>query len=235
MMIFRKELKYNINNYEFSLINEELKRILKKDKYCIGDHYTITSIYFDNYKGQAYNQVKCGLSERWKYRIRFYNYDDGFIKKKKKYKINNLTNKQEALINREIYEKILSGKVRVSKDNSKLLNEFIIAMKTQGLRPIICIEYDRIPYVYKVDNVRITLDYNIKYTDKINDLFSKNKKMYYLNEKVLEIKYNELIPDFILKKININHLNNTSFSKFLNSIESNKGGNIYGTKDFRNL
>lgn len=227
MANFRKELKYNINNYEFSLINETLKKLLKKDKYCLGDYYTITSIYFDNYKGQAYNQVKCGLSERWKYRIRFYNYDEGFIKLEKKYKVNNLTNKQDTVINKEMFDNILSGNVRVSKYNNKLLNEFIIAMKTQLLKPVICIEYNRIPYIYRVDNVRITLDYNIRYTNKMNDLFNKNKRMYHLKDKVLEIKYNELIPDFIFKKLNINYLNNTSFSKFLNSIELNRGGNIY--------
>ena len=226
MKNFRKELKYNINNYEFTLINEALKKFLKKDRHCIGDYYTITSIYFDNYKNQAYNQVKCGVSERWKYRIRFYNYDDSFIKLEKKYKINNLTNKQDVVIDKNTLNRILSGDIKVSKNNDRLLNEFIVAMKTQLLRPVMCVEYDRIPYIYKVDNVRITLDYNIRYTSKIQDLFNKDRRMYYLKDKVLEIKYDELIPDFILKKLNINHLSNTSFSKFLNSIELSRGGNI---------
>ena len=219
-------MKYIINSYEFNIINETLKRLLDKDKYCIDDYYTITSIYFDNYKGRAYNQVKCGLSERWKYRIRFYNYDDKFIRLEKKYKINNLTNKQNVIIDRKTLNNILNGNIKINKHNDKLLNQFILDINTQLLKPVMCIEYDRIPYIYKVDNVRITLDYNIRYTDRIDDIFNKNKKVHYLNDRVLEIKYDELIPDFILKKINVGNLRNTSFSKFLKSVDNLKGGNI---------
>lgn len=228
---FRKELKYNINNYEFILIKESLNKILKKDEHCTNDFYTVSSIYFDNYMNMAYNQVKCGLSERWKYRIRFYNYDESFIKLEKKYKINNLTNKKETLINKEILDQILSGSIKISKENDELLNEFILSMKTEFLKPIIYIEYDRIPYIYRYDNVRITLDYNIRYTNIVNDVFNKERKMYYLKNKILEVKYNDFIPDFIFKNINLNNLSQTSFSKFLNSIDSFKGGNLNDTWD----
>ena len=50
--------------------------------------------------------------------------------------------------------------------------------------------------------------------------------MYYLKSKVLEVKYNEFIPDFISKKIGINALSQMSFSKFMNSIDKYKGGNL---------
>ena len=83
-------------------------------------------------------------------------------------------------------------------------------MQTELLRPVIFIEYDRIPYIYKLGNVRITLDYNIRYTNRFNNLFSKNKKVYYLNDKILEVKYNELIPDFIRFRLELNHLEQMS-------------------------
>jgi len=225
-MEYRKEIKYLLSDNDFHLINENLKMILKKDKYCVNDFYTITSIYFDNYKNSSYNQVKCGISERWKYRIRFYNYDSSFIKLEKKYKVNNLTKKIDTIITLDMLNHILENNLKVSKNNSPLLNEFIIKVKTEMLRPIMLIEYDRIPYVYKTGNVRITLDFNIRYNDIFNDIFNKEKKMYYLNAKILEVKYNELIPDFIGKKIGINYLSETSFSKFMNSIDKYKGGNI---------
>lgn len=229
MSDFRKELKYSINNSDFNIINETLNVLLKKDEHCKDKFYTVTSIYFDNYKGKAYNQVKCGLNERWKYRIRFYNYDDSYIKLEKKYKINNLTNKKEVLINKDILYQILDGSIKISKENVTLLNEFILSMKSEMLRPIICIEYDRIPYTYRLDNVRITLDYNIRYTSDIVNLFSKNKKMYYLKNKVLEIKYDDFIPDFIFKKLNINHLSQSSFSKFKSCVDKLRGGNLDDT------
>ena len=40
----------------------------------------------DNYKKTSYYQVKNGISERWKYRIRYYDYKDTYIKLEKKHK-----------------------------------------------------------------------------------------------------------------------------------------------------
>ena len=217
---FRKELKYNITDKDFYLLQYNLKNLIKKDSNCKGEYYTISSIYFDDYKKTSYNQVKNGLSNRWKYRIRFYNYDDSYIKLEKKHKINDLTNKTSVRITREVLNDILNNKIKIQKENEILLNEFIVKMKKDLLKPIICIEYDRIPFIYKLGNVRITLDYNIRYTNKYNDLFNDNKKVYYLKEKILEVKYNELIPDFIRYKLELNHLEQVSFSKFNNCIEN---------------
>lgn len=220
MIKLRKELKYNITNKDFYIIKRNLDNLIKKDPNCRGDYYTISSIYFDDYKKTSYNQVKNGISNRWKYRIRFYNYDDSYIKLEKKHKINGLTNKTSIRISREILNNILNNKIKVEEDNEYLLNEFIIKTKKDLLRPVICIEYDRVPYIYKLGNVRITLDYNIRYTSKYNDLFNENKKTYYLNDKILEVKYNELIPDFIRYKLELNYLEQISFSKFNNCIDN---------------
>ena len=229
-MEFRKEIKYLISNKDFNLINESLKTIMKKDEYCNDNFYTITSIYFDDYNKTSYNQVLNGISRRWKYRIRFYNYDDSFIKLEKKYKENNLTNKKDTIITKEVLYKILNHSIKVVENNDSLLNEFIIKMNTEYLRPVMIIEYDRIPYVYKVGSVRITLDFNIRYNNRFNDLFNSNKKMYYLKENILEVKFNELVPDFIIKRIGLNTLTETSFSKYLNSVNSFIGGNLNGIK-----
>lgn len=216
----RKELKYNITNKDFYIIKHNLNSLINKDSNCKGDYYTISSVYFDDYNKTSYTQVKNGISNRWKYRIRFYNYDDSYIKLEKKHKINGLTNKTSVKITREMLDNILNNNIKVEENNDKLLNEFIVKMKKDLLRPIICIEYDRIPYVYKLGNVRITLDYNIRYTNKYDDLFNENKKVYYLKEKILEVKYNELIPDFIRYRLELNHLEQISFSKFNNCIDN---------------
>lgn len=220
MKNLRKELKYKINDKDFYILKLNLNNLIKKDPNCIEDYYTISSIYFDDYNKTLYNQVKSGLSNRWKYRIRFYNYDSSFIKLEKKHKINGLTNKTSVCITKELLDDILNNKVKVKNIYDKLLNEFIVKMKKDLLRPIICIEYDRIPYIYKLGNVRITLDYNIRYTNNYKDLFNKDKKAYYLKEKILEVKYNELIPDFIRYRLELNHLEQISFSKFNNCIDN---------------
>jgi len=218
--VFRKELKYLISDNDFYVINHNLKDLIDKDSHCENDCYTISSIYFDTYNKTSYKQVKDGLSDRWKYRIRYYDYKDTYIKLEKKHKTNNLTNKTSIKINKKELREILNNKIKIKSNNPPLLNEFIMKMKNELLRPVICIEYDRIPYTYKLGNVRITLDYNLRYTNRFDNLFSKNKRVYYLQNKILEVKYNELIPDFIRFRLELNHLEQTSFSKFNNCIDS---------------
>ena len=193
MSNYRKELKYFITFNDFNIINNNLNSLLKKDKYCNDDYYQISSIYFDNYNMTSYNQVLNGISERWKYRIRFYNYDKNYIKLEKKYKVNGLTLKESTVITYDTLNNILKRRVRIDSNNSPLLNELILKIKTEYLRPVILIEYDRIPYIYKAGNVRITLDYNIRYTNIYSDIFNKEKKIHYLNERILEVKYLSLI------------------------------------------
>ena len=218
--VFRKELKYNITDNDFHIINHNLKSLINKDEHCKNEYYTISSIYFDTYNKTSYRQVKDGISNRWKYRIRYYDNKDTYIKLEKKHKINNLTNKTSIRIIKKELKDILNSNIKVKPNNPPLLNEFILKLNTELLRPIIFIEYDRIPYIFKLGNVRITLDYNIRYTNKFNNLFSKNKKLYYLKDKILEVKYNELIPDFIRFRLELNHLEQTSYSKFNNCIDS---------------
>ena len=221
--VFRKELKYVIGDNDFYVINHNLKDLIERDSNCKNDFYTISSIYFDTYNKTSYRQVKDGISERWKYRIRYYDYKDTYIKLEKKHKINNYTNKTSIRISRKELRDILNNKIKVKSNNPPLLNEFIIKMQSELLRPIIFIEYDRIPYVYKTGNVRVTLDFNLRYSDRFNNLFSKNKKFHYLGDKILEIKYNELIPDFVRFRLELNHLEQISYSKFNNCIDRLNG------------
>ena len=221
--VFRKELKYSISDNDFYIINHNLKDLIEKDPNCKEEYYTISSIYFDTYNKTSYRQVRDGISDRWKYRIRYYDHKDTYIKLEKKHKVNNYTNKTSIRISRKELRDILSNKIKIKSNNPPLLNEFIMKMKNELLRPIIFIEYDRIPYIYKIGDVRITLDYNLRYSDRFDNLFSKNKKVHYLEDKILEIKYNELIPDFVRFRLELNHLEQISYSKFNNCIDRLNG------------
>ena len=98
----RKELKYNDTFNDFEIIKSRLDSIIEKDPNCIKNSYTITSIYFDDINMTSYSQVKYGISKRWKYRIRFYNYDDTYIKLEKKEKINGLTKGRSEFIKNNV-------------------------------------------------------------------------------------------------------------------------------------
>lgn len=217
---FRHELKYYINKIQFEEIKKRISFMLDTDKNTGEDgSYFIRSLYFDDYKDTSFYQVVDGISKREKYRIRYYNYDLSYICLEKKFKINNMTHKTSCRVTKEQVEDLISGKLSISKENDKLLNEFILKTKFYGYKPSVVINYNRIPYVYKAGNVRLTLDYNIS-IDYNTDGFFKNDNIQIpiIEEsmRILEVKYDEFLPNYISWLININTLERTSYSKYLN-------------------
>ncbi len=204
-----------INDHNRKVLEHRLDNLLDKDKNAKNGKYLISSIYFDNVYLTSYNQVLDGISERWKYRIRFYNNDSSYIKLEKKYKINGKTNKSSTRITKDQLLNIINNKnIQINDNNNCLLNELFIKIKTEFLKPIILIEYDRIPYVYNTGNVRITLDYNIRYCNNFDSIFSDNKFMKSINDSVLEVKYDTILPQFIKYQLQLNYHEQTSFSKY---------------------
>lgn len=216
---FRHELKYYINKIQFEEIKERISFLLDKDKNVgQGGCYFIKSLYFDDYQDTSFYQVEEGISKREKYRIRYYNYDLSYICLEKKFKINNMTHKTSCRITKEQVEELINGNLEIKKENNKLLNEFILKTKFYGYKPVVTLNYNRIPYVYKVGNVRLTLDYNISIDYNTDDFFKKDSIKIPIienNMMILEVKYDEFIPNYIVWLFNINTLERTSYSKYL--------------------
>ena len=109
-MMYRNEKKYIINKYQIEILKNRLDTILIPDVNTKNnDGYFIRSLYFDNYKNDSYFEVLNGISERKKYRIRYYDYDDSYITLEKKFKINNLGSKKKDVINKEIVNNFICG------------------------------------------------------------------------------------------------------------------------------
>lgn len=216
---YRFEYKYCITEQEKDLLQNRIDMLLNIDKNAQENkYYSIRSIYFDDYKDTNLNQVINGISEREKYRIRFYNLDDSYICLEKKQKENNMTNKQSCRITKEQLLNILKGeKLVIKKENHKLLNEFYLKMLTQAYKPACIIDYDRVPYTYVAGNVRLTLDYNMSVSYDFDDVFSdKLNKIPFAenNMALLEVKFNDFIPDYIRWSLQLNNLNRISYSKY---------------------
>ena len=121
--MFRYEKKYIINNLQKEILMHRLTPIMSLDSNLNGkDFYSIRSLYFDDYCDTCLKQVINGISERFKYRIRFYNFNLDYIVLEKKYKINNMTKKDSCILTKEQVEDIINNNIKIDKDNPKLLN-----------------------------------------------------------------------------------------------------------------
>lgn len=218
---YRNELKYYITDIQKKIIMSKLECVIPRDPNTREDGtYFIRSLYFDNHLNTSYNQVLDGISRREKYRIRYYNDDSSYIKLEKKYKINGMTNKASCRVTKEQVMDIIHNKnIEISKDNPKLLNEFYVKIISEGYRPAVIVDYERIPYIYTAGNVRITLDGNISVSYNFEEMFNNNVEKLPILEKnlsILEVKYDEFLPDHIRWMLQLNELQRTSYSKYLN-------------------
>lgn len=216
---YRHEIKYKISNSAAEVLKQKLSLILRKDKNAFYEDgsYMIKSLYFDDRESSSYYEKLDGVLYRKKYRIRIYNNNDEYIRLEKKMKHNNMTSKEQMLISKDIYSKILNGKLDEIESPTGLLLEFITDSKNKGLIPSVIVEYHRIAFTYPTCDVRITFDSNITSGLYDYDLFNVDGVRYPVVEKgkqVLEVKYNEALPLHIANILNDIPSNREAVSKF---------------------
>ena len=218
-MEYRVEQKYIVDESDIVLLKNRLNNLIKLDDH-IGEkgYYNIRSIYFDDYNNSCYHETEDGLNERSKIRIRIYDRSDKLIHLEIKYKVNGLTKKESCKISKELCLKLMNGeRLDISECTNKVLRRVYLEQNMYMLKPKVIVEYDRIAYVSKIGNVRITFDKNIRASKHIDRFFEDNLYAHPILEvgnHVLEVKYDELIPDYIMDAIQINKLERTAFSKY---------------------
>ena len=78
-------------------------------------------------------------------------------------------------------------------------------------------EYVRKPYVYRLGNVRVTFDRNISASYQAREFFEPHISRIAVlptGYHVLEVKYDDFLPDVIYRLIDSGHMRQTTFSKF---------------------
>ncbi len=220
MRKYRNEIKFIISKTMAEVLKQRLSLIMSVDtnSYNSDNSYLIRSLYFDNENSDAYYEKMDGVEYRKKYRIRIYNFDDKFIRLECKYKHNNMTSKDQILIDKELCSKIINGKIDeidLTKDN--LLRQFALDYRLNRLEPSIIVDYNRVAFTYHVSDVRITFDSQIKSGMYNYNLFDKNATTYRViddNQMVLEVKFNEILPESIALILQTVPTFRQAFSKF---------------------
>lgn len=216
MRKYRHELKFIISKNMAEILKQRLSLIMKIDDNG-KNGYFIRSLYFDTPSSDAYYEKLNGVLYRKKYRIRLYNKDDNFIRLERKLKHNNLTSKDQTIISKELCENIINNNIYTFKTSDNLLREFLIDRNIKVLRPSVIVDYYRLAFTYPVSDVRITFDYNISSGKYNYDLFDYDENTYkVIDDKtiVLEVKYNEILPEIIALILNTVPTFRSAYSKF---------------------
>lgn len=216
---YRHEFKYPVSENELALIKNRILGIASRDPH-VGNNgiYNISSLYFDDIYDTCMMENEVGADPREKFRVRIYNHETRRITLECKRKERGKTLKTSCPLTLEQAEIISAGGyLQNIGELSPLLTKFTLQMMERNLRPKIIVEYDREPFVYTAGNVRITFDRNLcssKETGKFLEGSVRKRPVMPAGKSLLEVKYDEYLPDYLYRALQIDNLTQTAYSKY---------------------
>ena len=217
---YRHEIKYLCNESTASYLSSVLSSIMERDSNVDEKgKYQIDSMYFDDYAKTCAKENIDGTDPRSKWRIRIYNNNMDMIRLECKHKNNGMGRKRSCMLTKEELAALISADSILSEymGREELLDEFISKIIGWGYRPSVIVCYEREPYISHLGNTRITLDRKIISSDDFSG-FGKMKTygraVLPQDILVLEVKYDDFLPDIYRQIISSAVLERTAFSKY---------------------
>ena len=215
---YRNELKYLCSETDLQIIQSRITPLCAHDSHTSADGtYHIRSVYFDDPQNRCFYENENGVDPREKFRIRIYNGFDSRITLECKQKARTMTHKDSCRLTKEQYLAIVNGTAEICSHNAPLLNRFLALCAETKMAPKVIVAYDRTPFVYGPGNVRITFDRNIGSTTDIDRFFDPQiplRPILPTGKHILEVKYDEFLPNFLYASMSLGSLRQTAFSKY---------------------
>lgn len=216
----RHELKYYISQSVYYTLREHFRYFMQKDENTVNEEgYLISSLYFDDVYQSALEDKISGTRFRKKYRIRIYDRKDTVINLECKIKFDSFISKESARLTRAEYDKILQNDYDFLIERPEIICHEVYALnKMKLLRPVTVVEYMREAYVAEFGNVRITFDKNISTSVFGIDMFGDEltlSEIFPPDVMVLEVKYDDYIPKYILDLLQTDQTQKCAISKYV--------------------
>ena len=226
---YRHELKYVVSVQQIECLRSRIQSLMNLDRYADEKkRYNIRSVYFDDYKNTCYLENEDGTSPREKFRMRIYNAGKEEVHLELKRKDRGKTHKDSCILTQDQCKAFLEGTgLPDDQENPAVLRKFCLKYKTELYRPKVIVEYEREPYVYKNGNVRITFDTDIRSSNCIDRFFEKkifSRPIMPFGYHLMEVKYDEYLPDHIYLSLQLENLQQATFSKYYLCRKYNIGG-----------
>ena len=211
---FRHEYKFVIPYEEMLTLRNKLDDLLTLDQ---GGSYKVRSLYFDSYDEKDYFDKLNGEMIRKKIRLRIYDINSDKVKLEIKGKYDYHQLKESLIINRVDAERIINGEYNILLSYDNDLARRIYLYLSEGYKPKVIIEYDRIAYITST-TTRLTFDFNIKRSNDYEKFFTND--INYLDivdskDVVLEIKFDRFLEPYIADILNSYNGRYQSVSKYM--------------------
>jgi SPX domain protein involved in polyphosphate accumulation len=199
--------------------------------------YEVRSLYFDSNFHHSFLEKKDGIAIRRKLRIRYYpdftRSDEKFAFIEIKKKINENVAKSRVFVPLENVLKILKGNNnearafynKASAQDKNTLKEIWFLSKRYNLKPACIVSYKRQPFLSKFEKTfRITFDTNVMVRNYNLDLHFGGGSELIVPRGIciMEIKFNNYIPNWAIKILQKNNCLQYKISKFANGLEKTR-------------
>lgn len=218
--VLRQERKFLLSMTQKLRLEGKLDALLPQDPHNRPEGgYLVRSLYFDTIRNRDYWGKEDGLEQRRKIRLRIYEPEaaDVYLEMKQKQGSNQL--KRSLKIKREEAQRIASGDYgSLLSCKDEFATECYGIMNRDGYLPRIILEYQRKAYVKAENNIRITLDGQVRALEGDGPLFfEENPGLYPVLEPwavILEVKYNHFLFSYIRDIIRSCNQSEVSVSKY---------------------
>ncbi|MDE5716989.1 MAG: polyphosphate polymerase domain-containing protein [Lachnospiraceae bacterium] len=231
MTEYRHEYKYRIDAMQKSVLCLRAQGVLERDAHAGPDgEYLIRSLYFDSPEDACFYENENGDDPREKYRIRFYNCDISRISLECKAKARGMTKKTACPLTADQCRQFMEGGIpepesEVSPKQAAMFGR----MRLKRLRPVVIVQYSRMPFVCDAGNVRVTFDDSIASSNDVAGFLQPEiplRSVLGTGESILEVKWDELLPAYIKGQLALGTLQWTSFSKYYLCRKYNSYGGV---------
>ncbi len=224
----RRELKYRIGTQELYVLKDRLAAVLRPDPHNGGSGYAVRSLYFDSLSDSDFEDKTDGYDCRQKIRMRVYGGDAETIRLECKEKEGVYQRKRALLLGRGEAERMTDGEYAFLAERQEPFARWLYTfLVTRCYRPKCVVEYDRLAYIREENDIRITLDANLRATEASFDLFDPAPVLWPVcapSEVTLEVKYSGFLFSYIRQILNTSGRTQISSSKYCRARMISKSG-----------
>jgi hypothetical protein len=225
-MLWRYELKYRINMWQYNQVKLALVPYMKMDPYTLrapDRKYLVRSLYFDSPDYLSYREKINGDFGRIKFRIRTYTDDAAEaapVRVELKTRRGNTMVKYATFVSAAECDEFLRTRHWPNTEHP-VLREFERLALVRNLEPKILVEYRREGYMPRdKSGYRVTFDHWV-HSAASDCLYPRNPwfRKHYANEIILEVKCRNQRPPWLANLMLRYGLKFTANSKFVQGIE----------------
>lgn len=216
--VLRQEKKYLLMTEQTERMRRRLGRTLQEDIHGKQGGYLVRSLYFDTPDDTDFHEKSDGIGDRKKIRLRIYDPGDKTAKLELKEKMCDFQRKRSLTVSREEAEQIMTGDYTclLRREDTFALDMYLV-MQEKAYRPRCVVEYDRTAWFVQENDIRITLDADIRATESHLDLFAEHLMTYPVSEQgvtTLEVKFNHFLLSYVRDLLSLHGQPQVSASKY---------------------